>query len=441
MFFLLKKYQLVYSDSIKFSIYINMKYLFYLLGFISLISCGQKEQYHLLTVEVDTKEPYLTIICQYTMVDTGFVKAIIYKGQKSEDFYRYSSPLHHTIINNQYIIDKDGSNIFDLEVGSFVFVNDNHGYFVELTDKQVIYTRKSNYFDDIPVFRVSGYDTLPPHKFSDNYNSDFIAFDFELGKIIELDSLSALEYSNKGIYSTDKSKRIFSYYDSTRSLNTYKYYDTTSICMWSRNFFVDNRLSILDNANQEIMNVSIGYVSNIWYNPKEPVLWIDNNRFITQQENNQLILVNTENKNVSKFPKIKDVELCRLSKFETDFQGSHYFVVNNMWKIDAENLQLKKVDKIPFSNHLEKLFSINEGRDSRDIGDINYLYKGNSILNDSTQTEKYDLIDNYLAIQCGGDVNSNFQTDVEFKVFNTETKELKTLKIKRMNGWIGWVKR
>ena len=43
-----------------------------------MVSCREKEQYHLLTIELDKQRQYF-MLCQYTLVDTGFVRRVIYE--------------------------------------------------------------------------------------------------------------------------------------------------------------------------------------------------------------------------------------------------------------------------------------------------------------------------------------------------------------------------
>ena len=394
-----------------------MKYLFYLLFLISLVSCREKEQYHLLTIELDKQRQYF-MLCQYTLVDTGFVRRVIY--EERNNFYSIINPSNSAIINNRYIVDYSANNIYDLNLDSFVLKNRNNNYgdFINLTKTQAIYIRDSSYQ---PI---------------DSFSAGFVAFDFDLGKRIQLDNLSTFEYSHQGIYSPDKSKRIV--LDTTIS-SKYLENDRDKSCSLNMYVFL-NEIYIVKTDSQNLMNVSISYFDNLFLGKNAtPILWIDNNRFLTQQGNNQVVLVNTETQKISKFPKIENIELHKISNFQTDIYDNHYFIVNNIWKIDVNNLQLKKVNKIPINKDLEKMFTTNI--DWRIIGGIDYLYKGKSILNDSTQTKNYDLLDNHLAIQCSGDLLPPYCDHINLKVFNTETEALKTLEIKNMIGWIGWVKR
>jgi hypothetical protein len=413
-----------------------MKYLFYSLFLIGFVSCGEKEQYHLLVVEQNKFHLRTNVLCQYTMVDTGFVRKVIYNERTFNPYNHRISPFDYRVINNQYLVRENGNHIFNLEVDSFVFSNDNQGFLIDLTNEKMVTIKDYNYHSNTPMLRFENQDTIP-NQYSKLTNASFIVFDFNLGRERELDAIEALEYINQGIYSPDKSKRII--LDSLKSIK-YPAYDNLN-CSWTRNFFVDGIYSI-KNEHQDIMSFSISYIDNLWTQPIEvPILWIDNHRFITQQENNQLILVNTETKQISKFPKIEGVELCALSKFETDVNQDIYFSVENedVWKIDIKNVELNKVDSIPIAKNVTKNAAF---RNLRTVKKPNYFYKGNPILDDTLQTEYYDIIDNYIAIQCGERSIGNYD-DYYFniKVFNTETESLKILKIKNMKGWIGWIKR
>jgi len=159
-----------------------------------------------------------------------------------------------------------------------------------------------------------------------------------------------------------------------------------------------------------------------------PLLWLDDNRFLTQRKNGELVLIDVRKLAVSipvvKIP-VKD-ELESLPHLYKDFAGNVHYSADKDYLIDVENGKYTETQTADIGNGFqvstapgEKIFSFND----KEIGKFTTAF--------------YKSAKNYLVVEVR-DEKESYYFPKQIKIWNAETRQWMTLDLNYFPKIIGW---
>jgi hypothetical protein len=160
-----------------------------------------------------------------------------------------------------------------------------------------------------------------------------------------------------------------------------------------------------------------------------PVLWLDDNRLLTQRKNGELVLISL-NKIISvntivKIP-VKE-ELESLPRLYKDFAGNVHYVAGKNYLIDIENGKYTETQTTDIGNGFEASTASSEKT---------FTFGGRQI--GKFTTAFYKTTKNYLAVEVGAE-NESYYFPKQIKIWNAETLEWTTLDVNYFPKIIGWI--
>jgi len=360
--------------------------------------------------------------------DPKLVKYTFEKGKLSSRHEIYkagSSALPYfggksTILQNRYIINWSGD-IFDLKTKKIIFNLIGHDFYTEILEDRIIYKHR-------PFSTLLSKNDSIRHSLIESL---YYYFDLKERKLIQI--TSGKQYLVEGVLSQNREMGlefiIYSYYFLQVDSSSKKEVVVNYCGKIFLNKYMSEPIKLFDS-----LEVGINLISS--FQPELPILWIDNENFLTQRRNGQLILADIHGK-MKNFPKLTGLinELRSPSLFKNKKGRIIYHCPTEKasnYVVDIDNLTLKKhPNTIEIGNGYSREF-VN--------GKFELEYNNKLIRVDSSFTESYTIKDKLIAIRtlknCSPD---KWDCNNYISVYN-EGVFLKEIETRFISGIVGWIK-
>lgn len=232
-------------------------------------------------------------------------------------------------------------------------------------------------------------------------------------------------------------------------LNTGKYEKITSDTIWSFNDEVSpdkKRTAIYNNESKMLEVFTLGAGKKTFqlslnientkeycgHNPFVPVIWIDNERMLTQKTNGELITVDIEGK-TEPFINFGNKSSCP-PDLKRDGEGNLIYRYDREYLINVEKKSFEPVTIQKQGNGFGSKFEYRDRNDYRDV--YSYYFNENKI--GEFRGVDIETTNDYIAVEY-----RNKREDETYpagvKIWNSKTKRWQTHRIKWAPSIVGWI--
>jgi len=359
--------------------------------------------------------------------DPKLVKYSFTNGQlsKREEIYKVgsSTPRHFdgksSILNDRYIISWYGD-IFDIKNEKLLFTQIGFDFSVEILNDRIIYKHEpySDFFDKEDSIKHSRIKSL------------YYYFDLETEKIIEYNI--GTQYRVEGELSKNKQLGLefieeSGYFHQIDSLKPKQIivYKTGRLVL---NKFESTPTTIIDSLSVGI-NIYSSFIQRL------PILWLDNENFLTQTRNGELILANTSS-DIKSFPVLTDLKNeLRPPSLYINSDGQIIYncptFQSNEYIVDIDNMKLIEVSD---ANNIGGNFSIDWEEPMK------VKFNNVQIFSDSSMTTQFSVYKDLIATQTFEDCKTDrWKCNTFIKIYNSSGHLIESIQTRYIHSIIGWI--
>jgi hypothetical protein len=415
---------------------------------ISGCSGQEKKKYSLLTWEYkregDGVVPGISafVLVKYSLSDSGYIRNEVFR---TNYYIPHYSHFKTNIYKNRYLINTRGD-VFDLQTGKMIHDNIGSDVLIEQWGDSVLFWHT----DYQPDF------VFPPDTVRHNaIKSKYYFFDIKNGKInplipsndlIRTFPLSFPDKIRGSMLSPDK-KLIAHFIPRKYELQNNLPVNGPDFmaCAWSRIFPTLGDLYVSYSKTDSVKIAdSVTFNFSIWFTNQLPIIWLNNEELLTQQNNGSLIKINVRTKALIRYPALDAMACSWPTFFEKTATGEIIYHCRgkngDLFKVDTET----GIARLSTVINISKAYSISPKSGYPGNEYVNgYFHNDKKILDDTTATLHYAITnDDLIAIQCKEVIPSRNQYDQwnTIKIFDPEKNEWTDIKVEYLQQLIGWIK-
>jgi hypothetical protein len=164
-------------------------------------------------------------------------------------------------------------------------------------------------------------------------------------------------------------------------------------------------------------------------------LWLDNEHFLTQTKNGELILANTDSE-IQTFPVLTDLKNeLRPPSLYLNSEGQIIYNcptnLSNEYMVDIDNMKLIEVSD---ANNIGGNFSIDWEEP------IKVKFNNVQIFSDSSMTTQFSVYKDLIATQTFGACNADiWKCNTFIKIYNSSGSLIESIETRYIHSIIGWI--
>lgn len=225
----------------------------------------------------------------------------------------------------------------------------------------------------------------------------------------------------------------------------FKLDSTRTLCAWTRTFPTYGFIVVQDITNgKELFRCPVLYDFSLRVGIDIPVYWIDNSTLLTHEENGKVIRISLNDLSVTSFQPLKNIVQCNyVPFFASDASGNVFYHcttdANDRFRVDGATKTLIPDQVTDLSNGFQLQ---RESYHHEAIYRSNYVFQGQPILGDTTQTIKCSVAQRQLAVVNREIIPSRNQYDHwnTIVIYDADKKTTESIRVEYLQRMIGWQK-
>jgi hypothetical protein len=388
------------------------------------------------------------VLVKYTLTDSGYKRSVI--DTMNFQIFPHSTDYPVSVYDNRYLINILGD-VYDLQKKKMIHEHIGQDIFMEKNGDSVIF-RHRLYKDDNPFRndKARHNEIKNPYYYFDlssHHTGLFPAGSRYMIAETEKNILNNFLPVPNGVLSPDKNKLAYFLVSDTIANTDYSLRDSSLyLCGWTRVFPTYGHIIIKRSATDSVIALrSVLFNFGLWHPNSLPLLWLNDSALLTQRKNGRLIILDITTGKTTDFSALEGVFNCSYPpRFEQTVNKEILYMCptshGEIFKVNIAGHSLEKITELQLANnYFIKPFTPNPNWEYV----AGYGFNGKTILEDTTATGHYAILDNKIAIQCKERMPTPGRYEHHWnriRIYDPAGEKWISIRIEYLKQLVGWIK-